>query len=188
MRVTLSHCSSYISQYEDQTANIKKVLQRYLAIQLHNSQKELLNKKSTLNKPFAFSPCSGMDLVPVLLKTDCFCAKERKLWFDFVGYCADNLRNAPPQIRNDYHIVLFACKNNGLSLAFASYDLKNNIDIVQAAVEQSGLALAFAGDALRNDKKIALIAIRQNPDAIQFCSESLRRDPELLKYLTKDSK
>jgi len=82
----------------------------------------------------------------------------------------------------DRAVVLAACTNYGLALAYASIPLQRDREIVLAAVRQNGRALQYAGGELRADKDVVAIAVAQ-PECgsmIRYASEELRKDRNIV--------
>ena len=74
------------------------------------------------------------------------------------------LKSAPPILKDDFIIVMYAVRQNGLALEFASKRLKDEFDIVLNAVRQNGLAIYFVSVRLQRDEYINEEAYLQNPD------------------------
>jgi Domain of unknown function (DUF4116) len=109
--------------------------------------------------------------------------KRVELWKDYVSLCAENLKNAPTDIKNNAEIVKAAVQKNGLTLAYASPELRNDPYIVLIAVTNCGLAYHYASDSCKSCRYIALAACRENMAIYEHLSDSLKKDPDIMSLL-----
>lgn len=113
--------------------------------------------------------------------------KNKKLWKDYVSLCAENLKTASDDIKNDPDIVKAAVQKNGLALAYASKELKNNHFIVLLAVTNCGFAYLHASDTVKDCRYIALAACRENIAIYDHLPLHLKLDPDIV-TIVKHSK
>lgn len=115
-------------------------------------------------------------------------AKNKELWKDYVSLCAENLKNAPDDIKNDPDIVKVAVQKNGLALAYASKEIKNNHFIVLLAVTNCGFAYLHASDTVKECRYIALAACRENIDVYDHLPNHLKIDPDIVTIVKQSKK
>ena len=70
------------------------------------------------------------------------------------NYNVELIKYVDYDIKNNYHVILYCVKQNGLLLEFASEKLKINKDIVLAAIKQNLLAYTFIGSSFRANSEI----------------------------------
>jgi len=80
--------------------------------------------------------------------------------------------------------VLYAVKNNGLALQYASKKLRNDREVVLHAVTENGYALKYASDQRKDDKEIVVTAIGINYNVLKLASIGLRL--EIIKFLVQN--
>ena len=94
----------------------------------------------------------------------------------FFSYMLENY----PALREDREIMLFAVRQDGMLLQYASPSLKRDVKVVTAAVEKNGLALQHADDSLKRDRKVVLAAVSQKGTALSYADKSMRQDEEIV--------
>lgn len=117
------------------------------------------------------------------------------------------LRYASERLRDNYQIVLSACRNGGRGreyrgihdsvppLQFASEPLRADRAVVLASVRRDGFALQYASLALRDDLEVVTVAVKegsqwvgmeQDVPALQFASGRFRDDRELVLHAIRE--
>jgi hypothetical protein len=74
--------------------------------------------------------------------------------FLIYNYNVELIKYADYDIKNNYYVILYCVKKNGLLLEFASNKLKRNNDIIKAAIKQNLLACAFIEPDLCSSSEI----------------------------------
>jgi hypothetical protein len=94
------------------------------------------------------------------------------------------LKNASPELKDNYYVVMGAVALNGLALEYSSVAWKGNhtngVDVVKNAVNQNGMALQFATENLKKDENVVKNAVNQNGMALQFAIENLKKEKNVV--------
>eukprot|EP00439_Symbiodinium_sp_Y106_P028292 s2608_g3.t1 len=74
-------------------------------------------------------------------------------------------------VGGDRELVAEACWANGLALQHAPPELRNDWEVVMCAVSKSGTALMWASSELQADQEVVLKAVEENGGALEYAAQ-----------------
>ena len=90
-----------------------------------------------------------------------------------------------PQFKDDLELVIYAVKQQGYALKYASKSLQSNLEIVLFAVKQNGLALEYASYDLQCNIDVILTAMNQNKYAFEYIGKEVYYDHIMMHSIVK---
>jgi hypothetical protein len=118
---------------------------------------------------------NGLSLRHAVRRGETFCTDKEIV----VAACKEDglaLAFAPAMLQTDAECVLAAVQRNGMALEHASADLASDLVVVRSAVRNCGAALAFAGPCARSCGDIVIEAVARYAPALQWAAPELRSD------------
>lgn len=91
------------------------------------------------------------------------------------------------KFQNDKDVVLFAVKNNGKALRFASNNLRDDLDVVLTAVKQNGLVIGLIPSTSDVYPLVVKAAIKQNWKALGDVPEHIDNYEEIIDIAMKQN-
>lgn len=88
--------------------------------------------------------------------------------------------------KNDFDVVMAACKDNGYAIKYASENLRSNKDLARIVLSRQGLELSKFSEAIKNDKELVEIAVKSTGYAFRDASNELKNDREYVLYLAEN--